>query len=345
MVNMKELGWGIVGCGAISPWFIHGINKAKGTALIAICDVNEEKAKKLTEKEKVPWYTDYDKMLGRDDINIVGICSSNSSHCELTIAAARARKHVLVEKPMATTLQDADRMIESCEKAKVRLGVISQDRFSDEFKKVKKAITDGTCGGYYDVNISSNLSNYYSRDFSDVSVQQLVGEAMVLDVSVEPGKDIGVDVIRKASEGVKKGDIVLIRTGYSENYRKPKVEAKYYEESPGLTIEAAKYLATLGIKMVGIDTYTLEPTYLKRSKEEKDVHQILHSSRIVTVEDLTNLSKIKSRRPFAICGVPIKIKGLLGGPVRMVVIDETGEVIDCSHELFNYPEPEYYPEP
>ncbi|MBA7695503.1 Kynurenine formamidase [subsurface metagenome] len=97
--------------------------------------------------------------------------------------------------------------------------------------------------------------------------------------------------------------------------------------------------------MVGIDTYTLEPTYLKCSKEEKDVHQILHSSRIVTVEDLTNLSKIKSRRPFAICGVPLKIKGLLGGPVRMVVIDETGEVIDCSHELFNYPEPEYYPEP
>lgn len=162
---MKELGWGIVGCGAISPWFIHGINKAKGTELIAICDVNEEKAKKLTEKEKVPWYTDYDKMLGRDDINIVGICSSNSSHCELTIAAARARKHVLVEKPMATTLQDADRMIESCEKAKVRLGVISQDRFSDEFKKVKKAITDGELGRL--VLGSAYLKYCRTQDFYD----------------------------------------------------------------------------------------------------------------------------------------------------------------------------------
>lgn len=110
---MKKLGWGVIGCGVISPWHIYGVNRAKDAQLIAVSDVIEEKAKKLAEKEKVAWYTDYARMLERDDVDVVSICTPSSFHCKLTIAAVRAGKHILVEKPMAITLEDADRMIEA----------------------------------------------------------------------------------------------------------------------------------------------------------------------------------------------------------------------------------------
>lgn len=162
---MRKLGWGIIGCGAIAPWHIYGANRAKDAQLIAVSDVVEEKAKKLAEKEKVLWHTDHTKMLERDDIDVVSICTPSSFHCELAIAAARAGKHVLVEKPMAITLEDANRMIEACQKAKVKLGVIFQRRFSDTFRKVKKAIKEGELGRL--VLGDAYLKYYRSQDYYD----------------------------------------------------------------------------------------------------------------------------------------------------------------------------------
>ncbi len=142
----KKVGFGIVGCGVIASWHVGSIARADGAQLIAVCDEREDKAKKLGEEQKVEWYTDYQKMLEREDLDVVSLCTPSSLHPGQAVAAARAGKHVLTEKPMAITLKDADEMIEACQRAGVKLGVIFQRRVREPFLKIKRALEEGELG-------------------------------------------------------------------------------------------------------------------------------------------------------------------------------------------------------
>jgi len=142
----KKVGFAVIGCGVIAPFHITGIKSAKGAKLVAVCDEVEAKARKLAKEHKVDWYTDYKKMLKRDDIHVVNLCTPSSMHSGQAVAAAKAGKHVLTEKPMATTLKKADAMIKACRDNKVKLGCIFQRRISEPFKTVKKALDKGALG-------------------------------------------------------------------------------------------------------------------------------------------------------------------------------------------------------
>ncbi|MCD6231562.1 Gfo/Idh/MocA family oxidoreductase [Candidatus Aerophobetes bacterium] len=142
----KELGFGVIGCGVITPWHIYGIIHTEGAKLIAVSDMVEERAKKVAQENKVDWYSDYRKMLERDDIDVVNICTPSGTHGEIAIEAAKAGKHIIVEKPMEITLEKCDEMISACRKANVKLEVIFQSRFLPSVKKLKKAINEGKLG-------------------------------------------------------------------------------------------------------------------------------------------------------------------------------------------------------
>ena len=142
----KELGFGVIGCGVITPWHIYGILHTKGAKLVAISDMVEERAKKLAQENKVSWYSDYRKMLEREDIDVVNICTPSGTHGEIAIEAAKAGKHIIVEKPMEITLEKCDEMISACRKANVKLATIFQSRFSPSVKRLKKAVTEGKFG-------------------------------------------------------------------------------------------------------------------------------------------------------------------------------------------------------
>ena len=143
---MAEIGFGIIGCGVIAPLHIRGIKDTPGAKLVAVCDEKIDKAEKLGKEERVDYYTDYQEMLKRPDLKIVCICTPSSLHPAQAIAAARAGKHVLSEKPMAITLDEADKMIATCRKNKVKLGVIFQRRAAPVFKKVKEALNNNELG-------------------------------------------------------------------------------------------------------------------------------------------------------------------------------------------------------
>jgi len=143
---MSKIGFGIVGCGGIAPWHVRGIKETPDAKLIAVCDEKEKKAKKFGKENDVDYYTNYQKMLKRSDLDVVSICTPSSLHPFQTIMAAKAGKHVLTEKPMAITLEDADKMIAACRKNKVRLGVIFQRRVIDIFRKVKEALDNDEIG-------------------------------------------------------------------------------------------------------------------------------------------------------------------------------------------------------
>lgn len=131
----------------VGPYHAEAINNLPEAELIAVATVHEKTAKDFAGKSRARvWYTDYRRLLKRDDIQVVNICTPPFLHQEITIAAAQTGKHVIMEKPISINLKQADGMIDACEKAGVKLGVIFQYRFSKAFQKVKRAIEEGKMG-------------------------------------------------------------------------------------------------------------------------------------------------------------------------------------------------------
>ncbi|MFY4776666.1 Gfo/Idh/MocA family protein [Metabacillus sp. RGM 3146] len=164
-----KIGFGIIGCGVISETHRAQICEIEDAVLVAVSDENPEKARDLAAKADADWYSDYREMLKRNDIDVVCILTPSGAHHEMTIDAARAGKHVITEKPIDTTLEKAALMIEECEKANVKLSVISQHRFDSSTNKVKKAIDEGKFGkmilGQASVNWYRSQEYYDSGDW------------------------------------------------------------------------------------------------------------------------------------------------------------------------------------
>src|SRR3954466_11963247 len=143
---MQELGFAIIGAGMVARYQPTAIERTPGAGLVAICRSDPARAEETAAQFGVPCLADYTDLLARDDVDAVCICTPSGLHAEQTIAAARAGKHVLVEKPIALTLADADAMIAACEQAGVRLGVALQRRTEPEFQRVQAAIAAGELG-------------------------------------------------------------------------------------------------------------------------------------------------------------------------------------------------------
>ena len=144
---MDKIRFGIIGAGMIGPFHAEAISQLDEAELIGVATTREKTAKPFAEKfgAKV-WYTDYHKLLRREDIDVVNICTPPFLNEEIAVAAARAGKHVIVEKPMAINLTEADRMITACRKSKVKLSVIFQTRFNESAQRIKKIIDEGKFG-------------------------------------------------------------------------------------------------------------------------------------------------------------------------------------------------------
>jgi len=139
-------GFGIIGCGMIARFHASAIAEMRGWKVIAGADVHEPSAAKFGKDIGCCAYTDFLKMLERDDIDIVTVCTPSGAHAEPAIAAAKAGKHVIVEKPLEITLARCDHIINACDKAGVMLGTVFPSRFSDAAMLVKKAIDSGRLG-------------------------------------------------------------------------------------------------------------------------------------------------------------------------------------------------------
>src|SRR3954463_13686795 len=139
-------GFGIVGCGMISSFHAKAIADVRGAKLVACYDTREPAAEKFAADNGCKAYTDLDAMLADPKVSIVTIATPSGVHMEPAVAAARAGKHVIVEKPLEITLKKCDKMIEECEKAGVQLGAIFPSRFHDSSVKMKKAIEGGRFG-------------------------------------------------------------------------------------------------------------------------------------------------------------------------------------------------------
>lgn len=140
--------FGLIGCGRIAKRHAEllGGGHVSGARLVAVCDPIHARADAIAAKFAVPAHYDLDGLLARPDIDAVAVLTPSGMHPEHAIASAKAGKHVIVEKPMALRLQDADDMIRACDEAGVKLFVVKQNRFNVPVVKAREALQAGRFG-------------------------------------------------------------------------------------------------------------------------------------------------------------------------------------------------------
>lgn len=156
---MNKIRVGLIGCGRIAQR--HAGHIYKLGKLVAVCDVNHEKARKLGEEYEIPFFTDEDAFLSFKDMDVVAVCSPNGLHAVHSIKSLNAGFHVLCEKPMALTSSDCEEMINTAERCNKRLFIVKQNRFNPAIEAVKEKIDQGAFGEIFSVQ----LNCFWNRNY------------------------------------------------------------------------------------------------------------------------------------------------------------------------------------
>lgn len=138
--------FGIIGCGRIAPRHADSLAEIPGAELAMVCDVVENRARHFAEKYGVTYCTDYHELLANPDIDIVNICTPSGMHAQMTIDALKAGKHVIVEKPMAMSVADADHMIHTAEEMNRKLCIVLQNRYNPPMQDFYTAVRNDKIG-------------------------------------------------------------------------------------------------------------------------------------------------------------------------------------------------------
>lgn len=142
------LNFALVGCGRIAKRHseLLGHGQINGARLAAVCDIAAEKAEKIGKQFGVPYFTDMHEMMRQVGIDVVVVLTESGNHPKHVIELTQYGKHIVVEKPMALTLDDADAMIKACDEANVKLFVVKQNRFNVPVVKLREAMKEGRFG-------------------------------------------------------------------------------------------------------------------------------------------------------------------------------------------------------
>ncbi|SDW42589.1 Predicted dehydrogenase [Marininema mesophilum] len=143
--------YGIVGCGHIARKHVEAITATEGAFLTAVCDQDKTRLSRWS-RDGVKGYTDLGMMLREATVDVICICTPSGTHKEMTIQAAQAGKHIIVEKPMALTIADADKMIEVCKNQGVLLSVVHPNRFRPAMEALRHRVVEGAFGTFSHAN-------------------------------------------------------------------------------------------------------------------------------------------------------------------------------------------------
>ncbi|MBN1315558.1 MAG: Gfo/Idh/MocA family oxidoreductase [Anaerolineales bacterium] len=220
---MDKLGVGLIGLGAISPHHITGLEQVQDRArIVAVCDVDGDKAKKVAQELGAEAYTDHEKLLANDKIDIVDLILPHNLHFPIAMQSMEAGKHVLVEKPMTVKSSQALQLVEKSKELNLKFTVAENTRFVDAYVQGQEVIKnelgtprliktfisgsevyrlvdaslwkgrkDGSCGG---VIIDSGAHSFYLLkwlfgEILDVQtfMEKLIPESQVEDNTVVAG--------------------------------------------------------------------------------------------------------------------------------------------------------------
>lgn len=143
---MKKLRTGIIGCGKVGSFHAQAYAQLPGSQFTAVCDANRDRAEAFAAQWGVRAYTDVEQMCREAQLDVVSVCTPHPLHANPAVAAASCGCHVLVEKPLASTLADCDAIIEAGERSHVTIGTMVQRRFYRPCMRIHQAIEAGKLG-------------------------------------------------------------------------------------------------------------------------------------------------------------------------------------------------------
>lgn len=189
---MRQVGIGVIGLGVMGSLFARLALQLPDSRLIGVADVDSERALKQGEQLGVPAYTDYTELLRQDGLEAVVIATPDALHRGPAIAAAQAGKHILIEKPLATTVGDGQQIMDACQSAGVTLMVGHVLRFDPHYGEAYRAVRNGKLGEIVHLTARRNTSTgdaerlagrvsivFYLGSHSVDAIQWIVGSPIV----------------------------------------------------------------------------------------------------------------------------------------------------------------------
>ncbi len=169
VIKNRKIRVGLAGCGRISENHIKAIQQfSNDLELTALCDSDPQSLQQAANwvGKSVVCYDHYTPFLSEENIDVVSLCTPSGLHAQQAIQAARAGKHVITEKPMATRWQDGLAMVRACDENRVRLFVVKQNRHNKSLQRLKQAIEQGRFARIYLVTVNvfwCRPQNYYNQ--------------------------------------------------------------------------------------------------------------------------------------------------------------------------------------
>jgi UDP-N-acetyl-2-amino-2-deoxyglucuronate dehydrogenase len=143
---MRKVRTAIIGCGKVSDLHAAALIKTAESQFVAVYSRNQEKAARYGRRYGVQGFSDIEEMIVSAGIEAVIICTPHPAHCQAAVIAAEAGAHILVEKPLASSLKDCDAILAAAKKAKVKVGTVCQRRFYGPVQRIRRAIDAGKIG-------------------------------------------------------------------------------------------------------------------------------------------------------------------------------------------------------
>jgi myo-inositol 2-dehydrogenase/D-chiro-inositol 1-dehydrogenase len=160
---------GLIGSGFISAIHADGLKRCGDAELLAVASPTPENAARFAKQHGITHdFTDYRKLLEMDEIDLVIVGVPNDRHCEVTVDAAAAGKHIVLEKPMCLNLAEAERMLEACRRAKVKLMYAEELCFAPKYVRLKALLDSGALGKPVLIKQSEKHDGPHAAHFWDV---------------------------------------------------------------------------------------------------------------------------------------------------------------------------------
>lgn len=178
---MKRTKVAILGAGFITDIHLESYHRFVPEAeIVAVYARDAAKAKAFAAKHHIAqWYDNIDDAINKSGCEVVDICLPNYLHAEATLKAAAAKKHVIIEKPLAVTLEEADQMIAACENAGVKLMYAEELCFAPKYERVRSLVKEGAVGTMYMLKQSEKHSGPHTDWFYDIN---LAGGGVLMDM-------------------------------------------------------------------------------------------------------------------------------------------------------------------
>lgn len=210
----RKIKWGVIGCGGIADRkTIPGMMEADNVELVAVMDSVMSVAENVRDKYNASYaFDDFNALLALDEIEAVYIASPVFCHKEQALAAAKAKKHILLEKPMALSVADAEEIKKACDDAGVKLGVGFLMRFHGYHQRIKEIIAEGSIGDI--VSMRGQFTCWYP-DIEGAWRQDksLSGGGALMDMGIH-----AIDLLQYLS-GLKVTEVAAFCETQSFNYK------------------------------------------------------------------------------------------------------------------------------